>query len=76
MSKSVLFVKNKRRKRKLEFNVKRKANQGFNESEYKNMVDVTDYKQLAIFLDDLEILFNAPLDKAMKELRNKKSPFW
>jgi len=74
MTEDILVVKKK--KDRLEFAVKEKRYSGYSDADYKNVINVKDYKQLALLLEDLRILFGAPIDKAISEMREKKSPFW
>lgn len=68
----------KRKGKKL--NVKVKTNitkkNEYKEPDYVNAIDYTDYKQLAAFLSDLKIMFDAPVEKAFSEMRKNKYPFW
>jgi len=73
--KDLLVVK--RKGKKLEIKVKTDVkNDNYKDPDYTNAIDFRDYKQLASFLSDLKLIFDAPIDKAISELRKNKSPFW
>lgn len=55
--------------------VTKKKNRGYEDTNYLNSIDVRDFKQFASFLEDMKILFDAPVDKAIKEMKKKKM-FW
>ena len=74
MTKDILIIKKK--KDRLEFVVKKKRYSGYSDADYRNVIDVNDYRQLAFLLEDLKVIFGAPIEKAISEMREKKSPFW
>jgi len=61
---------------KVSFKVTKKKNRGYSDTEYVNSIDIHDPEQLANLFNDLRTLFNAPVEKAVLRMRNKKSPFW
>lgn len=70
----LLIIKGKRDKFK--FKVTDKVNRGYHDTDYNNSIQLNDYKQLALVLNDLKVLFDAPVEKAFIEMKKKKSPFW
>jgi len=73
---TLLIVSGKKKnKGKVEFTIGNKGRMR-KENEYKNIINIKDARQLAIVLDDLEIIFGAPVEKDISLKRNKKSPFW
>ena len=74
MKEKILIVK--KRDEKMKFKVTDKVNRGYTSTDYNTSIQITDYKQLATMLTDLKFLFNAPVEKAFKEMKKKKSPFW
>ena len=46
------------------------------EASYNTTVDLKNYKALAGFLEDMKILYSAPVEKAFREMQRKKSPLW
>ena len=53
-----------------------KKHKGPHSSEYKNTIDLNDYKAIAVFLEDLKVLFESPVEKAFREMQKHKSPFY
>jgi hypothetical protein len=75
-SKDILVAK---RKQAGLIRMKVKKRRGSNKSwdvSYNNIIDVKDYKALARFFGDLQMMFDAPVDKAFREMKKKKGPFW
>jgi len=70
----ILVVKMK--ERKLKAKVTDKVKNGYTHTDYSNSVDLFDYKQLALLLQDLKTLLGAPIDKAIQYMNSEKSPFW
>jgi hypothetical protein len=74
MENNILIVK--RKKDRFQFKVKNKKHNLYNDPNYKSVINIKDPKQLAMLLEDLKILFDAPIDKAFVAIRDKNSPFW
>jgi len=72
----ILVVKKRRESSKLKAKVTDKVNKGYTHTDYSNSVELLDYKQLALLLQDLKLLLGAPVDKAVKYMKSQKSPFW
>ena len=60
----------------LRMKVKRKAKKKNWDSSYNHIIDVRDYKALAGFFCDIKIMFDAPVEKAFREMKKDKGPFW
>jgi hypothetical protein len=76
MAEDTLFVRKEKSADRVKFKVKQKKHNLYSEPEYKNEINIRDAKQLAMVLDDMKTLFDAPIDKAFMELKKNKSPFW
>ena len=67
----------KRKGRKEEMKITRKVKMGYAPNDFSAVVNFKDYKNLALFLEDMQVLWNVPVDKAIKEyLRNKEEKDW
>ena len=56
--------------------VEQRVKNRYSEPLYNSTINVRDAKQLAQMLEDLKVMFDAPIDKAIKEMKKQKSPFW
>jgi len=72
----ILIMSKKKGKNTMKFKVDKKVKKRSPDPSYQNVINVKDAKQLALVLEDLELLFDAPVDKAFDLKKNKKSPFW
>lgn len=72
----ILVVKGKGLK--LEASIKSQGVSGnYAPVKYKKQINFRDFRDLALFLHDLNLMFNAPVEKAIAEFRKKKEiPFW
>ena len=71
----VLIYKKKGQKR--EMKITRKVKSGYIPSDFSAVVNFKDYKNLALFFQDLSDLWGAPVDKAIKEYtKNKEEGNW
>ena len=67
----------KRKGRKEEMKITRKVKFGYVPNDFSAVVNFKDFKNLALFFQDLNDLWGAPVDKAIKEyLRNKEEKDW
>ena len=67
----------KQRGQKKEIKVTRKVKSSYVPSDFSAVVNFKDYKNLALFLQDLNEMWGAPVDKAIEEyLNNKKEGSW
>ena len=71
--KDILIVK---RKRNELFNTKvtKQRRKGYSSPDYQKVLDVKNPADIAQFFSDLSLLYDAPIDKAYKEFKNKKNP--
>ena len=73
----ILIMSKKKGKNTMKFKVDKKVKKRSPDPSYQNVINVKDANQLATVLEDLELLFDAPIDRAFDIKRNnKKSPFW
>jgi len=71
------FLIFKRKGRKEEMKVTRKVRAGYIPSDFSVIVNFKDFKNLALFFQDLAQLWGAPVDKAIKEYKkNKEEGDW
>jgi hypothetical protein len=75
MNEDILVVK-KKGNSQLKVKVTKRAKNRHREALYNNVINIKDYKALATFLSDLEVIFGAPIEKAMREKKKNKNPFW
>lgn len=76
MDEEILIVKNK--KNKMYAKVRRRTNKRFSPDSYTKVVNVRDAKDLAILFEDLNLMFNSPIEKSFfiyKERKGKSFPF-
>ena len=71
----LLVIKRRKGSSKWKMKVTKKKNKGYHSTDYNNAINIRDFKELATFLEDMKILFDAPVDKAVKEM-NKSKMFW
>ena len=73
----ILIMSKKKGKNTMKFKVDKKVKKRSPDPSYQNVINIKDANQLATVLEDLELLFDAPIDKAFDiKKNNKKSPFW
>lgn len=73
----ILIVKNKNHK--LVAKVKRRANRGYSPEDYVKVLNPVDPNDLALLFEDLQLLLNAPIDKAFRKFKERKdrgNPFF
>jgi len=75
MKEDVLVIK---KKNGTQFKVKvaKRARNSYSEALYQNTVNIRDVKQLAQMLEDLRVMFDAPIEKAVKEMKKDKFSYW
>jgi len=77
LGEEILYWKRKKGTSIVDFKVsKREGRNRFDEPVYRTAINVKDAKQLAQMLEDLKVIFSAPVDKAFQEMKKNKSPFW
>ena len=75
MVESILVFK--RRGTKVSMKVTKKMRSGYVEKDCDRIVNIKNYKDLALWLHDLEDLFGAPVEKAVNQFKeDKKSGTW
>lgn len=70
------MVIKKKKQTTVRVKVTKHMNRGYDHTDYKNAVDLKDYKALANFFEDIRVLFDAPVEKAYREMKKKRNPFW
>lgn len=75
MSNEILSVKKKGNVFKAKI-FKRTSGKKHGEVIYQNVLDIKDYKALAILFKDWEVQFNAPIEKAVREMKKNKFSYW
>lgn len=73
----VLIMKNK--KGRLTAKVRRRAHRGYSPDDYVKVINPKDSNDLALLFEDLQLLLNAPIDKAFrkfKENSGRGNPFF
>ena len=76
MKEDILVIKKKKGFRTLDFKVTKKVKRGYNESYYQNVININDYKAWSRFFGDMERMFGAPINKAIREYKGKKGFPW
>lgn len=66
----------KKRGRKVEIKITTRMRKGYAPDSYTVVVNLKDYKDLALFLHDLSDLQGAPVDKAIEEYKINKDKLW
>lgn len=70
VSEKVLVVKGKNGK--MNAKVRQKKRKGFAPDDYVKVLNPYDFNDLALLLEDLDLIIGAPVDKAYQKYRNKK----
>jgi len=71
-----ILIWKKKKDSTIKVKVAKQVKNRYSEPLYNSTVNVRDPKQLAQMLEDLKIMFDAPIDKAIKEMKKQRSPFW
>ena len=66
----------KKRGRKIELKITSKMRKGYAPDSHTIVVNLKNFKDLALFLQDLEDLYSAPVGKAVEEYQNNKTKVW
>ena len=66
----------KKRGNKIEVRITDRMIKGYAPNSYNIVVNLKDYKDLALFLSDLKNLQSAPIDKAIIEYQKNKDRIW
>lgn len=68
----VLILKKKRYQSTVSVKVRRKLRKGFSPDQYVKVLNPMDYNDLALLLEDLDLIIGAPVEKAINIYRSKK----
>jgi len=66
----VLIAKNK--EGRISFKVRTRRRKGYAPDDYVKVINPRDYIQLALLLEDLDLLISAPIEKAFREYMDRK----
>ena len=66
----------KRRGRKTEIKITKKTRNSYAPDSCTRVVNLSDYKNLVLFLHDLEDLYSIKVTKAVKQFLNEKKDNW
>ena len=67
----ILIVKNKGNR--MTFNGRKKARNRFSPNDYQKILNPIDHNDLAILFEDLNLLYNSPIEKAFRTYHDKKN---
>jgi len=67
----VLIAKNKEGN-KMSFKIRTRKKRAYAPDDYVKVINPKDFNQLALLFEDLEMLINAPIEKAFREFKNRK----
>lgn len=74
MEESILVFK--RRGRKTEIKITKKMRKGYHPDNCSRTVNLSNYKDICLFFHDLETLWGAPIEKAVKQYLVEKESNW
>jgi len=66
----------KKRGKKIQLKITQKMRAGYCPDNHSIIVNLKDYKDVALMLHDLNDLHNVPIDKAIVEYKSGKSKVW
>jgi hypothetical protein len=66
----------KKRGRKIQLKITQKMHRGFAPDNHTIVVNLRDFKDVALMLHDLEDLHNVPIRKAIEEYQSGRSKVW
>ena len=73
----IIIAQVKKGEGRIKLKVTKKVKNQSGDASYQNVIDVRDSQQLACFFEDIQTLFDAPIDKAFRIMKSKKGgPFW
>jgi len=74
----IITIKNGKKDNQLMVKVKKKLPRSSisSETNYQKVLDVKNPTDIARLMSDLDLLFNAPVDKAYRKFKKDKNPFW
>ena len=67
-----------RKKKGNQFKVKvaKRARNSYSEATYQNTIDIKSEKELAQMFEDLRVMFDAPIEQAVKRMKKEKFAYW
>jgi beta-lactamase class D len=68
----IMIVKTDRDRTKATIKVTRKVKNSFAPKEYFKIVNLHNYQDLALFFEDLDMILNAPVERAFRNYKEKK----
>jgi len=68
----VLIVNQDRRKQRMSIKMRKKIARGFSPNEYFKVLNPKDYNDVAILLEDLDLIIGAPVEKAYRKYKENK----
>ena len=74
MTADILILK--KRGRKIEFKITKRMRKGYTPDSHTIVVNFKDFRDLALFFQDLEDLYGAPVGKAIEEYQKNKIRGW
>ena len=74
MAGDILIIKSKGQKKYLK--ITRKMRAGYSPSNHTIVINLDDFRDVALFLHDLKDLYNVPVEKAIAEFESGRSKTW
>ena len=74
MPADILIIK--KRGRKVQLKITKRMRSGYTPDQHTIVVNLNDYKDVALMLHDLKDLYNVPIDKAIKFYKSDESKVW
>ena len=62
-----------RNKQKMEAKVRKRVSKGFSPNDYQKFFDPRNCEDLALLFEDLNLMYNSPIEKAFQKFREKKN---
>ena len=69
---NILIVQADKRKQRLNFKVRRRMQRGYSPETYFKVLNPKDYNDLALLFEDLEMVIDAPVEKAYRKYKQNK----
>ena len=63
----------KRNGERMNIKVKKRGHNSFNANDYQKIMNPRDPNDLSIFFEDINLLYNSPIEKAFSKYRDKKT---
>ena len=68
----VLIIKKKRSQNNMTIKVRKKVRKGYALDQYIKVINPHDFNDLALLLEDLDLIVGAPIEKAIRKYRENK----